>query len=156
MSFVFCDSPGNFTCNYWLLTLPTCSEAILNASVVLFLMWKDLIKKKRYHLHLTDLHCVTIFISRKPSFWFSSFIMWLIFGSLYLRTSKEEPLNIKYNNWEEQPWRCVIVDLLDPYWEVIGPFYCFRAWDSQECILHGDRPQQPGHPLSSGESKEPR
>lgn len=98
MSFLFSDNLVNFTCNHccvWLLLQPACSKAILHASVVLFLIWKDMIggKKKIYPFHFHRLPARDNNSLDESQSWFSSFWMWPICGIfVFSITVQEDPL----------------------------------------------------------------
>ena len=96
-----------------LLILPACSEAILHAPVLLFLIWKDMIGEKKkicsfylYKLPARD----NIYLCASQTLWSVNFQIVTRASSplCTLRNSREEPLNIKTKIEEAHPWLCVI------------------------------------------------
>ena len=148
----------------WCLMLPA-RDALLRASVLLFLIWEDMIGKNLslsflqtwQYLSLRESVIVILQVSEcDPSSALSAPRNGTGGLAFCHAVSCDVPVNIKKKNLKKRaPLTVCHFTLLDLCWEVIGPFHCLQACDSQEYIVHRDRPQQPGpHSLSSEKSKE--
>lgn len=143
----------------WLLLKSAYGNEILHTSLVLTLIWENIIGKFLFHLY-RPAACDNTSLYQNKLIWFTGFWMWPI-NFLFLQCTTacffpfwQQWLTTEYKNTKRGRAALTMchLTLSDLHWEVTGPLCCLQPCNSPDFILHRERPQQPGqHPLSSSE-----
>lgn len=128
----------------WLLLQPASGNEISHASLLLTLIWKDIIGKFLFHLY-RPAACDNTSLYRNKLIRFTGFWTWpvaFLFCLAFFPPFCQLRWATEYENTKQGRAALTVchLTLLDLHWEVTGPLCCLQPCNFPEFILCRERP----------------